>query len=299
MLGSRHLVTLLSVLALAACEQTAPPADSAPAPSAAPVATAAATPSATAPARPSAPPPTPAPDATPPKDALRTKSGLSMVVLEKGKGTRKPKAKESVRVKALGFLPGGRRFGSPQPTVISMSEAAPGWSEALSQMVEGEKRRIWMPPALAFGNTPGAPMSAGGDVVLELELLAIPDPPPVPKDLKSPPKDAIKTASGLVYKIMTKGTGTTHPTATSKVSVHYSGWSQDGKMFDSSVMRGEPTSFALNQVIKGWTEGVQLMVQGDKARFWIPGPLAYGDKPARPGAPAGLLVFDIELIAIR
>jgi FKBP-type peptidyl-prolyl cis-trans isomerase len=299
MLGSRHLVTLLSVLALAACEQTAPPADSAPAPSAAPVATAPATPSATAPARPSAPPPTPAPDATPPKDALRTKSGLSMVVLEKGKGTRKPKAKESVRVKALGFLPGGRRFGSPQPTVISMSEAAPGWSEALSQMVEGEKRRIWMPPALAFGNTPGAPMSAGGDVVLELELLAIPDPPPVPKDLKSPPKDAIKTASGLVYKIMTKGTGTTHPTATSKVSVHYSGWSQDGKMFDSSVMRGEPTSFALNQVIKGWTEGVQLMVQGDKARFWIPGALAYGDKPARPGAPAGLLVFDIELIAIR
>jgi FKBP-type peptidyl-prolyl cis-trans isomerase len=301
MLGSRHLVTLLSVLALAACEQTAPPADSAPAPSAAqnPVATAAATPSATAAARPSAPPPTPVPDATPPKDALRTKSGLSMVVLEKGKGTRKPKAKESVRVRALGFLPGGRRFGSPQPTVISMSEAAPGWSEALSQMVEGEKRRIWMPPALAFGNTPGAPMSAGGDIVLELELLAIPDPPPVPKDLKSPPKDAIKTASGLVYKIMTKGTGTTHPTATNQVSVHYSGWSQDGKMFDSSVMRGEPTSFALNQVIKGWTEGVQLMVQGDKARFWIPGALAYGDKPARPGTPAGLLVFDIELIAIR
>jgi FKBP-type peptidyl-prolyl cis-trans isomerase len=156
-----------------------------------------------------------------------------------------------------------------------------------------------MSPGLAFGNTPGAPVSAGGDIVLELELLAIPSPPPVPKDLKSPPKDAKKTESGLVYKILTKGTGTTHPTATSQVSVHYSGWSQDGKMFDSSVMRGEPTSFGLNQVIKGWTEGVQLMVVGDKARFWIPGPLAYGDKPARPGAPAGQLVFDIELLAIR
>jgi FKBP-type peptidyl-prolyl cis-trans isomerase len=301
MLGSRYLVTVLSVFTLAGCEQKAPPADSAPAPTATPetAATPAATPSTPPPARPSAAPPSPAPDPTPPKDAVRTKSGLSMVVLEKGKGSRKPKPKESVRVKALGFLPGGRRFGSPQPTVMSMSEVAPGWSEALAQMVEGEKRRIWMSPALAFGNTPGAPISAGGDIVLELELLAIPDPPPVPKDLKSPPKDAIKTASGLVYKIMTKGAGTTHPTAASHVSVHYSGWSQDGKMFDSSVMRGEPTSFGLNQVIKGWTEGVQLMVEGDKARFWIPGPLAYGDKPAREGVPAGLLVFDIELLGIR
>jgi peptidylprolyl isomerase len=241
----------------------------------------------------------PAPVPTPPKDAVRTKSGLSMVVLQKGTGTKKPKASDSVRVKAIGFLPSGQRFGTPQATVMSMSEVAPGWGEALGQMVEGEKRRLWMSPALAFGNTPGAPVSAGGDIVLELELLAIPSPPPVPKDLKSPPKDAKKTASGLVYKLLTKGTGTTHPTATSQVSVHYSGWSQDGKMFDSSVMRGEPTSFGLNQVIKGWTEGVQLMVVGEKARFWIPGPLAYGDKPARPGTPAGLLVFDIELLAIR
>jgi peptidylprolyl isomerase len=246
-----------------------------------------------------APTPAPTPDPTPPKDAIRTKSGLSMLVLQKGTGTKKPKATESVRVKALGFLPGGQRFGTPQANVMSMSEIAPGWSEALGQMVEGEKRRLWMSPALAFGNAPGAPVNAGGDIVLDLELLAIPSPPPVPKDLKSPPKDAKKTESGLVYKIMTKGTGTAHPLAVNQVTVHYSGWSQDGKMFDSSVMRGEPTSFALNQVIKGWTEGVQLMVVGDKARFWIPGALAYGDKPAREGVPAGLLVFDIELLAIR
>jgi peptidylprolyl isomerase len=299
MLGYRQVVTSLFLLSLAACEAKAPPADEAPPPAAStgPVAMPAATPP---PARSVAEPaPIPTPDPTPPKDALRTKSGLATIVLEKGKGIRKPKAKESVRVKALGFLPGGQRFGSPQPAVMSMADVAPGWSEALSQMVEGEKRRLWMSPALAFGNTPGAPMTAGGDIVLELELLAIPEPPPVPKDLKAPPKDALKTESGLVYKIMTKGSGTTRPTAASQVSVHYSGWSQDGKLFDSSVMRGEPTSFALSQVIRGWTEGVQLMVVGDKARFWIPGPLAYGDKPARPGQPAGLLVFDIELLAIR
>ncbi|HET9929735.1 MAG TPA: FKBP-type peptidyl-prolyl cis-trans isomerase [Polyangiaceae bacterium] len=90
-----------------------------------------------------------------------------------------------------------------------------------------------------------------------------------------------------------------HPKPTDTVSVHYSGWTTDGQLFDSSVQRGAPTSFALNQVIKGWTEGVQLMVEGEKTRFWIPGNLAYGDKPARPGAPAGMLVFDIELLQIR
>ncbi len=95
------------------------------------------------------------------------------------------------------------------------------------------------------------------------------------------------------------GTGSEHPTAASQVTVHYSGWTKDGKLFDSSVMRGEPTSFRLSQVVKGWTEGVALMVVGDKTRFWIPGALAYGDKPARPGAPTGDLVFDIELLAVR
>jgi peptidylprolyl isomerase len=70
-------------------------------------------------------------------------------------------------------------------------------------------------------------------------------------------------------------------------------------MFDSSVARGEPATFSLNQVIKGWTEGVQLMVVGEKTRFWIPAELAYGDKPARPGAPSGELVFDIELLNIQ
>ena len=89
------------------------------------------------------------------------------------------------------------------------------------------------------------------------------------------------------------------PTADSTVEVHYSGWTRDGQEFDSSVRRGQPASFPLSGVIKGWTEGVQLMVVGDRARFWIPGALAYGDKPARPGAPAGPLVFDIDLLAIK
>ena len=95
------------------------------------------------------------------------------------------------------------------------------------------------------------------------------------------------------------GNGTEHPTAQSTVTVHYSGWTTDGKMFDSSVTRGKTISFPLTRVIPGWTEGVQLMVAGEKTRFWIPGKLAYGDTPSRPGAPAGMLVFDIELFEIK
>ena len=106
------------------------------------------------------------------------------------------------------------------------------------------------------------------------------------------------TATGLQYEVITEGKGA-RPKATDTVSVHYTGWTPDGKMFDSSVVRGEPTSFPLNRVIPGWTEGVQLMKVGDKARFWIPSDLAYGDKPKRPGAPAGPLVFDIELLEIK
>ena len=79
------------------------------------------------------------------------------------------------------------------------------------------------------------------------------------------------------------------------VDVHYTGWTTDGKMFDSSVLRGKSAQFPLNAVIKGWTEGVQLMVEGEKTRFWIPSELAYGN---RPGRPQGTLVFDVELLKI-
>ena len=132
-----------------------------------------------------------------------------------------------------------------------------------------------------------------------LEIKAAPKPPPVPEDVKAAPASAKKTESGLAYRTLKPGTGKDHPTATSSVTVNYSGWTPDGKMFDSSVVRDEPATFRLNGVIKGWTEGVQLMTVGEKTRFWIPGNLAYGDKPTRPGAPAGMLVFDIELISFR
>ena len=107
------------------------------------------------------------------------------------------------------------------------------------------------------------------------------------------------TASGLQYKVTQPGTGK-QPTASSIVTVHYTGNLLDGKVFDSSVERGEPIEFPLNQVIPGWTEGLQLMKEGGKATLYIPSQLAYGEQGVPGTIPANsTLVFDVELIKVN
>jgi FKBP-type peptidyl-prolyl cis-trans isomerase len=118
---------------------------------------------------------------------------------------------------------------------------------------------------------------------------------PPPDDVAAPPADAVKTRSGLASKVLTPGKGKSHPVATDRVTVNYTGWTTDGKMFDSSVARGAPLTFPLNGVIAGWTEGLQLMVTGEKRRLWIPEALAYQGRRD----PKGMLVFDVELIKIE
>jgi peptidylprolyl isomerase len=107
------------------------------------------------------------------------------------------------------------------------------------------------------------------------------------------------TASGLQYQVLSPGTGTVHPAASDRVLVHYHGTLIDGTVFDSSVERGQPIDFGLNQVIKGWTEGLQLMVVGEKTRLFIPAELAYGNRRAGAIAPGSTLIFDVELLAIN
>jgi peptidylprolyl isomerase len=258
------------------------------------------------PEQPKAPPglPAPADVATPPKDAQKTASGLVTKVITPSteKEKQHPTDNDQVKVHYTGWTKDGKMFDSSvqrgEPTQFGVTQVIPGWTEALKLMVVGETRRLWIPGKLAYGDTPrmGAP---AGDLTFDVELLQILAPPKTPEDVAKAPKTATKTSSGIAYRVLQKGTGKEHPKATDKVTVHYSGWTTDGKMFDSSVTRGQPTTFGLNQVIPGWTEGVQLMVEGEKTRFWIPGNLAYGDKPSRPGAPAGMLVFDIELLQIR
>ena len=139
-------------------------------------------------------------------------------------------------------------------------------------------------------------------ILLFCSLLALPacgetrkEGLPAPPDVAAAPADAARTSSGLASRVLAKGTGTRHPRPNSEVTVHYTGWTTDGEMFDSSVTRGEPSTFRLDEVIRGWTEGVQMMVEGEKRRFWIPGRLAYDGVP---GSPQGTLVFDIELVRI-
>ena len=105
------------------------------------------------------------------------------------------------------------------------------------------------------------------------------------------------TASGLQYEVLTQGTGV-QPVASDTVEVHYEGKLTDGTVFDSSIKRGEPVSFPLNQVIPGWTEGVQLMSVGSKYKFTIPSALAYGEQGSGPITPNSVLVFEVELIEI-
>jgi FKBP-type peptidyl-prolyl cis-trans isomerase len=281
--------------------KAAPAAPASAAVPAAAAATAPATPSAEAASDPKAIP-APADVAAPPKDAKKTASGLATKVLTPGTGKVHPKDDDQVKVHYTGWTSDGKMFDSSvargEPTSFGVTQVIAGWTEALKLMVIGEKRRMWIPAKIAYGETarPGYP---AGQLTFDVELLEIVSPPEVPSDVKEAPASAKKTASGLFYRVLKKGTGKDHPTATSRVKVHYSGWTTDGKMFDSSVSRGEPATFGLNQVIPGWTEGVQLMVVGEKTRFWIPGKLAYGDTPKRPGAPSGQLTFDIELLDIQ
>ena len=251
--------------------------------------------------------PIPPPDdvAAPPADAEKTASGLASKVLEPGKGTTHPAKTDLVTVHYTGWTSDGKMFDSSRtegkPATFPLDKVIAGWTEGVQLMVAGEKRRFWIPEELAYKGKAGRP---AGMLVFDVELISFKAPPSkdtssdptkAPDDVQRAPADAKRTGSGLSYKILRPGTGTEHPEATSSVTVHYAGWTTDGKLFDSSYPRHEPATFKLNRVIPGWTEGLQLMVEGEKRRFWIPEALAYAGQ----GPVSGDLVFDVELIKIN
>jgi len=239
----------------------------------------------------------PPPDvAAAPADAKKTSSGLASKVLEQGTGKARPSQTDLVTVHYTGWTTDGKMFDSSvsrgRPATFPLDRVINGWTEGVQLMVAGEKRRFWIPEALAYKGQ----RDPKGTLVFDVELISFTESPAQPPaDVKKAPADAKHTASGIAYLVLKDGIGGRHPRATSSVTVHYSGWTTDGKLFDSSVMRGVPATFPLDGVIAGWTEGVQLMVEGQKTRFWIPQDLAYKGQRE----PYGMLVFDIELIKIE
>jgi FKBP-type peptidyl-prolyl cis-trans isomerase len=287
-----------------------------PAPPATAAATAAATAGATAgagSAAPAAPPataaPTAAPDAAgaqavpappdvaaPPAGAEVTSSGLASRVLVPGTGSDHPLPADKVKVHYTGWTTDGKMFDSSvvrgKPALFPLDKVIAGWTEGVQLMVEGEKRRLWIPEKLAYAGRPDRPQ---GMLVFDVELLDVLHLPAVPSDVAAPPADARTSSSGLAWKVLNPGRGTRHASAGGAVLVHYTGWTTDGKMFDSSIPKGVPAFFRLDQVIAGWSEGIPLMVEGETRRFWIPRKLAYRGEP---GKPEGTLVFDVKLVKI-
>jgi peptidylprolyl isomerase len=243
-------------------------------------------------------PPVPTDLTEPPADAAKSQTGLISKVLTEGTSTERPSATDIVTVHYTGWASDGRMFDSSQargnPSMFPVSRVMAGWRECVQLMVIGEKRRCWVPQALAYKGQTGRPT---GTVVFDLELLDTRQSPTIPPpDVAEVPKDARRSGSGLAYKVLRPGTGVRNPDGVRRVTVHYTGWTTDGKMFDSSVSRGTAATLSLDDVIRGWKEGVQLMVEGERTRFWIPQDLAYKGES---GSPKGMLVFDIDLSRIE
>jgi peptidylprolyl isomerase len=252
-----------------------------------------------APARPPQFTPIPAPPdvAKPPADATKTASGLLYKELAPGNGGTKPTAEDFVTVHYTGWTSDGKMFDSSFArnfaSTFPVDRVIKGWGEGVQLMTPGQKLRLWIPQELAYAGQSGRPQ---GMLVFDVELVEVVPAPDkhAPPDVSAVPADADRTPSGLAYKVLRPGKGGAKPTKTSRVTVHYSGWTTDGKLFDSSLMRGQTATFGLGDVIEGWTEGLQLMVPGEKTRFWIPERLAY---KGQGNGPKGMLVFDVELLS--
>jgi peptidylprolyl isomerase len=166
-------------------------------------------------------------------------------------------------------------------------------------MQPGGRRLLVVPPELALGETGAGDIPPNATLVMEVELLDV-VPPPEPVEMEEvDPADYEETESGLQYFDVVEGDGPS-PEEGQLVTVHYTGWLEDGTQFDSSVQRGEPFTFPLGQgqVIPGWDEGVATMKVGGKRQLVIPPELAYGEQ-GRPGIPPNsTLIFDVELLDI-
>lgn len=243
------------------------------------------------------------------EDLATTESGLQYALIEEGTGAT-PQEGELVGVHYTGTLEDGTKFdssydrGEPIEFVLGRGQVIPGWDEGISLLKEGGKARLVIPPELAYGEQgAGGVIPPNATLYFDVELVSVnpgPEPPPdAPAEV--PEADYSTTDSGIQYYDLEEGTGES-PEAGQTVSVHYTGWLEDGTMFDSSLLRGQPFDFTLGvgQVIPGWDEGVASMQVGGKRQLVIPPDLAYGEEGAGGVIPPNAtLIFEVELLDVE
>lgn len=235
---------------------------------------------------------------------FKTESGLMYTITQEGTGKRAV-AGDKVVVHYTGKLTNDSIFdssvfrGEPFSFKLGEGQVIKGWDEGIALLNIGDKATFTIPPQLAYGSQgAGGVIGPNETLIFDVELLDIMEAPK-PYDVAG--KDTVTTASGLKY-IKLNTTNGIQAQAGKTVKVHYSGYLESGKMFDSSVERGQPLEFPLGQgrVIKGWDEGIALLKIGEKARLIIPQELGYGERGYPPIIPAkATLVFDVELIDVK
>jgi FKBP-type peptidyl-prolyl cis-trans isomerase len=240
--------------------------------------------------------------AAPPSDAERHADGVASKLLVAGRGGEPVAANDCVRAEFVSWKRDGTPFSSSAvhaPPLQCLGTMIPGLRTAVLAMRAGERRRVWVPAAQTFvPSEPDDPVP-GADLTFELEVLDIVRAPATPAELDRPAAKAKKTPSGLAYLVLAAGQGAQHPMPTSRLRLRFSGWTRDGKLFETTELTDRPSVVGVTEVMPGLREALALMVAGEKARFWIPAKLAYGEKPTRKGFPAGSMVYDVELLAIE
>jgi len=234
---------------------------------------------------------------------VTTTSGLQYTITLKGNG-KKPMNGDKVVVHYTGKLTNDTVFdssvkrGQPFSFKLGAGQVIKGWDEGIALLNVGDKATLRIPPELGYGPQANGKIPANSVLIFDVELLDIVEGAK-PFDTKG--KDTLKTASGLKYIIISSNPSNPKPENGKTVSVHYTGYFVDGKIFDSSIDRGQPIDFPLGQgrVIKGWDEGIALLHKGDKARLIIPYQLGYGENAHGPIPAKSTLIFDVELMDIK